>query len=127
DAVWLLRLDPPGRPGASLANHVAKARSEALDLVLDRPGHIHVGTVRDVAVGPGDVPIVRRARAVEKRRLREEDEWARWMAAVRGGQHQQSDRSGAGLIEREQAVSGRARQQGTRFSFPEEHAGQSQR
>ena len=48
-------------------------------------------------------------------------------AGVGGGQHQQSDRSGAGLIEREQAVSGRARQQGTRFSFPEEHAGQSQR
>src|SRR5258708_2102401 len=53
---------------------IAKARSETLDLRLNRVGSILRGSVRYVAISPASMPTSRRTRGVEQARLRQKDE-----------------------------------------------------
>jgi hypothetical protein len=71
-AVVLLELQRPACGSGQDA--VPEPRGEALDLVLDRVGHVDGGAVGDVAVGPGDVPALGCPRRIEQRRLCEDDE-----------------------------------------------------
>src|SRR5919108_4888895 len=66
DAVGFLRLEAPRRPGAALADDVAKAWGKTFDLTFDGRSHVRVGAVRHVAVRPGDMLAVRSPRAVKE-------------------------------------------------------------
>ena len=70
----LLRLEVGRRRHRAREDEVAEARGEALDLRLDRVGHVAAPAVRDVAVRPGGVLALRRAGRVEQRVLGEQHE-----------------------------------------------------
>ncbi len=72
DVVRVLGLDLRRPHRVPRHDHVAEARGEPLDLALDRLGHVGVGAVRDVAVGPQRVRALRGARSVEEALLGDE-------------------------------------------------------
>jgi hypothetical protein len=74
DEVAVMGLEVGRAERAASEDQVAEARREALDLGLDALRHVHVGAVRDMAVGPGGVIAGRRARLVPEARLGEQDE-----------------------------------------------------
>src|SRR5262249_5830873 len=84
DQVRVMALDI-GRPQDGSREHaIAEAWREPFDLLLDPRQHVLSRPVRHVAVGPRGLPICGRARRVEQRRLRDQDEGTFGDAAAPG-------------------------------------------
>ena len=69
-----LALEIPGADAASCQDHVSEPGRIALDVRLDRGGHVAGRAVRHVTVGPADMPGWRGSAGIEECRLDEENE-----------------------------------------------------
>src|SRR5437763_15913233 len=64
-------------------NAIAKSRSEALDLRLDRARHVDLAAKRDVAISPKRMLAARRTRFIKRTLLRDEHEGSLGNFAIR--------------------------------------------
>src|SRR5262249_22216768 len=74
DEVGIAPLEVRGRDDVARQYAIAEAGSEALDLPFDGGEHVDSGSSRHVTVAPRGVTSRGRARRIEQRMLREEDE-----------------------------------------------------